>query len=52
MYNSLIHRGISNGTIGVVTEIKEIEDEGFPIVAFPTPNGVEVKPFKEGVSNE
>ena len=40
--NSLIQRGISNGTIGVVTEIKEMGDEMFPIVAFPTPNAVEV----------
>lgn len=35
-----------------LTEIKEIEDERFPIVAFPTPNGMKVKPFREGVSNE
>jgi hypothetical protein len=40
--NSLIQRGISNGTIGVVTEIKEMGDEIFPIVAFPTLNAVEV----------
>jgi hypothetical protein len=50
--NSLIQQGISNGTIGVVTEIKEMGDETFPIVAFPTPNAVEVKDtFVEAFSN-
>lgn len=32
--NSLIHRGISNGTIGVVTEIKEIEMSAFRSLLF------------------
>lgn len=44
--NSLIHRGISNGSISVITEIKHIEEEIFPIVAFPISNGVEVIKWK------
>jgi len=37
--NSLIRLGISNGSIGIITEYDE---EGQPKVAFPTIGGIEV----------